>query len=115
MRDGFGSQALVLPLQHNWPKAIQARRGSPNKKDADPSMRHRHGADDGPTPGLWDDAAAARREVEHTESSMRERVRVVCPRVGALPRVPKSRASAPPTRTNRAFRKQAIEREPKQN
>ena len=21
-------------------------------------MRHRHGADDGPTPGLWDDAAA---------------------------------------------------------
>ena len=24
-------------------------------------MRHRHGADDGPTPGLWDDAAARAR------------------------------------------------------
>ena len=59
LRAGFGSQALVLPLQQNRAKAIQARRGSPNKKDADPSMRHRHGADDGPTPGLWDDAAAS--------------------------------------------------------
>ena len=34
-------------------------------------------------------------------------IRLVRPRVGALPRVPNSRASAPPTRTNRAFRKQS--------
>ena len=37
LRAGFGSQALVLPLQQNRAKAIQARRGSPNKRTQIPA------------------------------------------------------------------------------
>ena len=45
VRDGFGSQALVLPLQHNWPKAIQAREAAQTKgrrsQHAPPPRRRR--------------------------------------------------------------------------
>ena len=38
----------------------------------------------------------AETELDERQSSMRERARVVCPRVGALPRVPNSQLRAPP-------------------